>query len=85
MDTTGKWVDVVFIQDTGEEEFDFDYASYEEIVEYLSQWDYGKETDDAHTTDDASWGSADTLFEHNGYVLSFNLGLGYYGLNRRPI
>ena len=85
VDVTGQWVDVVFIQDTSEEDFDFDNSSYEDIVEYLSNWDYGDETDSAHTTDGAQWGTYDDLFEHNGYVLSFNLALGYYGLNRRPL
>ena len=85
VDITGQWVDVVFIQDTSEDDFDFDNSSYEDIVEYLSNWDYGDETDSAHTTDGAQWGTYDDLFEHNGYVLSFNLALGYYSLNRRPL
>lgn len=53
--------------------------SIEATVEYLAQWDYA---DDYDVRDTLSAGAHDIVIEHNGYVLSFNVGLGYVGLAR---
>lgn len=90
VDTSGRWVDVVFVQDTHEhDDFDFDEASFDEVIEYLTQWDFGDETDAAHTMDEWSAGSSDDVYVSDNpalsdYVLTYNLRLGYYGLVRRP-
>lgn len=88
VDTTGSWVDVASI--TGD-----DYAAMVEdigdndgpdgMAEYLQQWDYGQETDDAHTGDFGPGTDARLYLLPNGEVLSVNYGLGYASLNRRPI
>lgn len=82
MDTTGPWVDVVFMQ--GEEYSDIADMGLDEMVDYLSQWDYGDETDAAHTHEhEHLWGSADAVTVVGEYVLSQNHRLGYVGLSRR--
>ncbi len=92
-DPAGPWVDIVFVDGD-----DYDAAvdaandaggSIDAVAEYLSQWDYGTETDDAHTRDTAPWGAADTLHpvtvDGLDYVLTVNHRIGYYSLNRRPL
>lgn len=81
------YVDIVFLQDWSWEEegldlFDLDY---EEVVEYLSQWDYGEESE--HSPEErAPWGTSDRVhrIEYGGnvYYLSINTGMGYVGLSR---
>lgn len=92
-DTSGPWVSVVFV-DGDDYEAAVDAAndnggSTDAVAEYLSQWDYGDETDMAQTRDCAPWGNADILHSVNvgglDYVLSINHHVGYYGLNRRPL
>jgi hypothetical protein len=91
IDVTGEWVDVGFHDGD-----DYDAAmaasndgDVDKLAEYLAQWDYGQETDDAHTTDGAQWGSDDFLYdvEVGGleYVISVNHRVGYVSLNRRPL
>jgi len=88
-----RYVNIVFMQgDEGRDVVD-KLANVEDImvrgataesiaqaVEYLSQWDYG----DDDIRDDIGAGSDDTVVEHGGYVLTYNVGLGYVGL-LRPI
>jgi acetate kinase len=61
----------------------------DEMAAHLAQWDYGDETDFAHTRDGAPWGSADRLHEvtvgGTEYTLSVNHPGGYAGLCRRPL
>lgn len=73
---------IVFLDD--DESFDEWYAEFElngqlGALEYLQQWDYG-DSGDVHDT--PSNGSRDTVFEHNGYRMSYNFGLHYAGLER---
>ena len=82
-----QWVDVVFAQDS-----DYDEISdmgIDEMAEHLAQWDYGRETDAAHTHDGKPWGSSDREYNvtvgGTDYVLAVNYSLGYASLNRRPI
>lgn len=53
--------------------------SIRSTVEYLSQWDDGSD-DDIH--DEPSHGACDNVVNQGDYVLSWNLGLGYVGLER---
>ena len=48
-------------------------------IDFLAQWDYG---DRAEIYDKPSHGTNDRVLEHNEYLLSYNLGLGYIGLER---
>jgi hypothetical protein len=80
----GPWVDVVFAQDRDDYEECADMG-IDEMVEHLSQWDYGQETDDAHTCETHPWGSDDRTYKVGEYVLTINYRLGYVSLNRRPI
>lgn len=52
--------------------------SIDAAVAHLSQWDYG----DNPVDDSPAWGTSDDVWEHAGYVLSANLGLGYIALAR---
>lgn len=53
--------------------------SIAEAVEYLSQWDHGE---DHRVTDTLGAGTHDDVAEHNGYVITWNVGLTYVGLSR---
>lgn len=52
-------------------------ASVEAVVDYLAQWDYG-EYDDTHA--ESAAGRMDEQVQVDGYLLSWNAGLGYVGL-----
>lgn len=80
-----QWVNVVFIQ--GDEYDEIADFGIQEMAEYLSQWDYGDETDAAHTRDEAPWGTSDRTYEVSvgGLEYTVNYGLGYASLNRRPL
>lgn len=86
---TEKWVDVVFAQ--GDDYNKIADLGVDEMVAYLSQWDFGTETDEAHTEDrpvDRSSGD-DRVHQVsiNGvkYTLNVNRPYGYAGLSRRPV
>lgn len=84
-----KRVDVVFVQ--GDDYTKIADLGIDEMVAYLSQWDYGTETDDAHT----HWQhlpelpTSDSVYQVgiNGvqYTLNVNHRHGYAGLSRRPV
>ena len=52
-----------------------------ESVDYLSQWDYGKESE-YDLMDNPPYGTSDYTEQIEEYVLSYNLGLGYMALCR---
>lgn len=85
--STDQWVDVVFID--GEDYDEIADMGIDEMAEYLSQWDYGDETDMAHTRDGQPWGLSDREYPITvgglDYILAVNHPLGYASLNRRPI
>jgi hypothetical protein len=56
--------------------------SITETIEYLSQWDYGDESDH-YAREDIGAGVNDEVVEEGDYVLTWNLGLGYVGLMRK--
>lgn len=53
--------------------------SIEAVIDYLAQWDQG-DTAYHDLTDEPRAGSGDRTARVDGYVLSWNLGLGYVGL-----
>jgi hypothetical protein len=93
------WVDVVFIQDIDflyEEEPDlvtaWDSWDYEAVADYLANWDYGHETDQAHTTDEDPRRAPGIDVAHEFelapdhlYYLVVNRQLRYVTLYRRPL
>jgi len=48
-------------------------------IEYLAQWDYGEYHD---VRDAPSAGTSDYTFKSGAYVLSYNLRMGYIGLEK---
>lgn len=82
-------VDVVFIQDWTQESDAPGWGDWAAMGEYLSRWDYGTETDDAHTLDSAPFGAYDDSFALDvgglRYWLTVNHGMQYAGLTRRPL
>ena len=93
------YVDIVFVQDWESEREEQaregnalpEWGDWEAIAEYLTQWDFGDESDAAHTVtaDTPPWGNWDDTLElviHGlNYVVSWNSGLRYVGLIRRPL
>ena len=100
---TLPWVSVVFVQGV-----DYDalmnatenaHNTVQAAVEYLSDWDFGAETDANYfanypqiegLADMEPWGAYDLAYEHtNGYGLTYtyavNHALGYASLNRRAL
>jgi hypothetical protein len=52
----------------------------EAAIDYLAEWDNG---DGGDVADEPSAGSADTTYtDDHGYILTYNVGLGYIGLER---
>jgi hypothetical protein len=93
------WVDVVFVQGFDPHDdpelaalLSADQYDVDAIADYLAQWDFGNETDGAHTTDQNPR-TADrfarvydvTLAEGHDYVLTMNDALGTLSLSRRPL
>jgi N6-adenosine-specific RNA methylase IME4 len=56
--------------------------SITETIEYLSQWDFGTESEH-DIRDSIGAGTHDTVVEEGEYVLTYNLGHGYVGLMRK--
>ena len=52
-----------------------------ESIDYLSQWDYGKESE-YDLMDNPPYGTSDYTEQIEEYVLSYNLRLGYMALCR---
>ena len=67
-----RWVDVVFMQ--GDDYNGVSDLGIDEMAAHMAQWDYGHDTDFAHTRHGAPWGPADRLYEVNldglDYVLT---------------
>jgi len=88
---TKKYVHIIFLQNT--QDFDsfsgsggtdidgFFDSTVDEMISYLSQWDYG---DSGISNDIPSHGTADTVYinEDKNYILSYNSTMGYAGLER---
>lgn len=92
-----KRVDIVFIQDWENEVEEQaqegvtvpEWGDWDAIAEYLARWDFGQETDDAHTMTDWSPASSDWSVEVEvygiPYTLTYNEDLRYVGLVRRTL
>lgn len=84
-----KWVDVVFAQ--GDDYTKIANMGVDEMVFYLVQWDYGHETDDAHTRwrpvpEPSTSDRVHVVRIHDiEYTLNVNHSHGYAGLSRRPV
>jgi len=86
-------VDVVFIQEWNIEADENpgapEWGDWEAMAEYLAQWDYGDETDAAHTVDYWQGGTYDDTYQVRvgglTYWLNVEWGLRYAGLTRRPL
>jgi hypothetical protein len=87
-----EYVNIIHLQDYKDEEgyvekfLNGDIDS-DEIVAYLSQWDFGSESEiPDNVSDKPHHGSGDRAqkIEHEGdtYILSYNTGLGYVALDR---
>lgn len=73
---------IVFMQgsDADEPLRILDESGPEAAIDYLAEWDNG---DGGDMADEPSAGSADDVYQSdNGYILSWNTGLGYIGLER---
>ena len=87
-------VEIVFVQDWDSEIEDGDnnapeFGDLDAMVAYLSMWDYGTETDDAHTVAHSQHGSQDreyvTTYGGLEYTLYWDNALQYAGLERKPL
>ena len=85
-----KYCNIVFVHDYEDatvnrllHEFNsIDYDNpIKESIDYLSQWDYGKESE-YDLMDNPPWGTSDYTEQIEEYVLSYNVGLGYMALCR---
>jgi hypothetical protein len=75
-----KYEDIFFAQnseDTDEVFEILDDEGEDAAIEYLQQWHYPGEH---RVLDESPQGSADTVYEKDGYTLAYNRGLGYIGL-----
>jgi len=76
----GRYENVVFIQN---EEADeplriLNSQGEEAVIDYLSQWHNPGEHE---TSETPGSGGSDSVYEKDGYILSYNEGLGYIGLS----
>ena len=91
-----KYTQIVFLQNSqdfesfrgrgGKGEDGFFNSPYKEKAKFLSQWDYGSESE-YDTRSKPSAGTHDTVVKINvpmagKYILTYNRGLGYAGLER---
>ena len=80
-----KYHNIVFLHDYQDEQvaafLDGDMDDFGRIIAHLSQWDYGTENEHS-PADTSSGGYSDESYEAGDYILSWNTGLGYVGLER---
>ena len=73
-----QYENIVFMQSDSNEFFaNLDRDGELAALEYLKQWHYPGEHE---VTDRPGHGSRDYVFRHEGYIMSWNRGLGYCGL-----
>jgi hypothetical protein len=77
-----KVVRIIFLQgDNANEALDtLNEQGKDAALDFLSQWDYGEETE---VFTELAAGSTDRIYEKNDYVLTYNNSLGYIGLERK--
>jgi hypothetical protein len=79
-----KYANIVFIQradETEEPEKIYREQGAEALLEYLKQWDFGAESE-TDITDSEPWGTSDTIYQFDNYILTVNMGLPYFSLAR---
>jgi len=52
-----------------------------QMIDYLNNWDYGSENEHSPQSE-PSHGTSDDYHQSGEYILSWNNGLGYVGLDR---
>jgi hypothetical protein len=91
-----QWVDIIFVQDWKQFEYDNEeggncpqFGEWLAMAEFMTQWDFGDETDGAHTMSGQSHGRDDQLhvfmIDNLEYTLAVHWGLQYASLSRRPL
>jgi hypothetical protein len=54
------------------------------VIDYLSQWDFGGESEHCLSGSiDKPWGTSDSVYREGPYILNYNEPLGYIGLTRK--
>jgi len=78
---------IVFLQNDSETKEPFEILSEQgeqAVIDYLSQWDFGGESEHCLSgSADKPWGSSDSVYWQDPYILSYNESLGYIGLTRK--
>ena len=79
------WVTACFMQDSDYSEISD--MGIQEMAEHMAQWDYGNETDMAHSRDGKGTGTYDREYNVTIGGLDYILSIGdcYASLIRRPI
>lgn len=81
-----RYVDIVFCQgDDANEPLDIlDQFGVDAAAEYLAQWDYGESASEFNSTTTPSAGTSDysEATSNSEYIVTWNLRLGYIGLER---
>ena len=73
-----RYENVVFMQTESDEFFAIlDREGEMAALEYLKQWHYPGEHE---VNGEPGHGARDEVFRHEGYIMSWNRGLGYCGL-----
>lgn len=91
IDADHPMVDIVFIQDYSDQKGAPKLTQHAlwKVAEYLTQWDFGAETDAAHTEIVDPLGTMDDVFTVDvggrRYWISAYIPLDYVALMRRPI
>ena len=82
-----SYYNIVFLQNDYETKEPFEILNEkgeDSVIEYLSQWDYGGESEHCMSESiDKPWGYSDTVYKKGFYFLSYNEPLGYIGLTRK--
>jgi hypothetical protein len=73
------YADIIFLQDSeAYEALDIlDQCGEEEALNHLKQWDMGQYDVEM---DSPGAGSYDSTYERDGYIMTWNSGIGYIGL-----
>lgn len=82
-----QWVDVLYVQDWDDEPDMPEWQDRDAMAEYMTQWDFGVETDAAHTKDTgpiASYWHSEHIIGGLTYTLATSR-LGDAALYRRPL
>ena len=76
-----QYLQIVFMQgdDAREPLAILDKQGESAALDFLSEWDYG---DACPTNNEPNAGTSDTVYKQGNYLLTYNTGLGYIGLDR---